>query len=289
VPGALVGWAILLLPLAAHAWMVASLALARFEGQRLAKSVRIENYREAPIVWPGFDGPIGLQATFELHHPAGTKALILAPEIRMGPTVAIPLDRLNASLTSGSGYLKNTYLDRREGDLTLLKPVLFQRVFENRAARNLNYRWTSSVPFSDSTKTAMTFHLLPGAVDYLPSQSQICLSSRSYGVPACRTGQKPDAGCASHDHVRADEPVYYKGKDLSAIWMAAGGYDMTADLSRPLTAALRAHSRLQGDPAGWQAMQKRLEPAALEKAGYRICPPGRDVHTAFRICYCRPG
>ncbi len=287
LPKALIGWAILLPPLLAHGATVTSLAMARFEGQRLANTARIENYREKPIIWPGFDGPIGLEVSMELRHPTGIDALILPPEVRMGPALDIPLDDLSASRTSGSGYLKNYYLKEPAGDLTLLKAVLFQRVFENPGAKDPNYNWTAAVEFSDSDSTALTYFLLPGAVDYLPDRNRICLNSRSYGIVVCVKDQKPDTGCASPNHTRAAEPVYSDGHDLSAIWMAAGAYDMTADLSAQFTAILREHGGLQSAPAEWRAIQKRLEPDGLAKAGYELCPAGADSHTNFRICYCK--
>lgn len=78
------------------------------------------------------------------------------------------------------------------------------------------------------------------------------------------------------------------GNDLTALWMAAGSADMVVvDLGALLTATLRDQGSLQGDPKGWTAIQRRLEPAGLAAAGYRLCPPGEDSHTAFRTCYCR--
>lgn len=289
LPRALIGWAILLVPLIAHGAVVTSLVMARIDGQRLAETLRIVNYRENPIVWPGFDGPIGLEMSLELRHPSGTDARILPPEIRMGPTLHIPLDKLSASRRSGSGYFKNTYLEKPAGDLTLLKAVLFQRVFANPAVRNPNYKWTPSAEFTRSDRTAVTYFLLPGTVDFIPDQNRICLNSRSYGVALCAKDRKPDTGCASPNHHRITEPVYFKGDGLSAIWIAAGAYDMTADLSSRITATLRKHSSLQSNPAGWLAIQKRLEPEGLAKAGYRSCPAGKDSHTGFRTCYCKPG
>jgi len=287
LPKALIGWAIVLPPLLAHGATVTSLAMARFEGQRLANTARIENYREQPIVWPGFDGPVGLEVSLELRHATGIDALILPPEIRMGPALDIALEYLSASRTGGSGYLKNYYLDEPAGDLTLLKAVLFQRVFENPGAKHPNYKWTAAVGFSDSDSTALTYFLLPGAVDYLPDRNQICLNSRSYGIVVCVKDQKPDTGCASPNHRRATEPVYSDGRVLSAIWMAAGAYDMTADLGAQFTAALRKHGGLQSNPADWRAIQKRLEPDSLVKAGYGLCPAGADSHTNYRTCYCK--
>lgn len=286
---ALIGWAILLPPLLAHGSTAISLTTARFEGERLAQSVRIESYREMPIVWPGFDGPVGIEMSLELHHPKGTTAMILPPEIRMGPELRIARDALSASMTGGSGYLKNHYLDQPAGDLTLLKPVLFQRVFENPAPQDPNYRWESSVPFDPSESTRLTYFLLPGTVDYLPDRDRICLSGQSFGIPLCAKDQKPESGCASPNYARVTDPVYAEGGDLSALWIAAGAHDLVADLSGVLIAALRQRSSLQAKPVQWTAMQKRLEPEGLARAGYRLCPAGDDSHTSFRTCYCRVG
>ena len=289
LPKALIGWIVLLPPLVGHGGTLAALVLARFEGERLAGTIRIDTYRETPIVWPGFDGPVGIEVALELRHPESVDALILPPEIRMGPELNIPHDRLTASLTNGSGYFKSYYLDEPVGDLTLLKPVLFQKVFENPAAGDPNYRWTASAPFSSDGTTRLVYDLLPGTVDYLPDRTRICLASHSHGIELCAEDRKPETGCASPNRLRVTEPIYTNGQDLSALWVAAGAYDMTVDLSKQLTAALRQSSTLQSDAAGWQAMQQRLEPQGLVRAGYELCPAGKDSHTSFRVCYCRDG
>ncbi len=286
---ALIGWTVLLVPMVVHGSIVASLVLARIEGQRLAKTVEINTYQEQSIFWPGFDGPVGLQITLSLRHAEGINATILPPEIRMGPKLDVSRDKLSASLTSGSGYLKNTYLEEPAGDLTLLKTVLFQKVFENAAAITPTYRFSAASRFANSGTTALTYFLLPGTVDYLPNVNRVCLNSRSFGIPACVGGQTPETGCAAPNAKRKSEPVYAEGHNLSAIWMAAGAYDMTADISEQLSAMMRQHSQLQAKPADWRSIQKRLEPSGLARAGYKLCPAGEDSHTRFRTCYCRSG
>lgn len=286
---ALLGWIVVLPPIFAHGSTAISLVLARMEGQRLTETVRIAHYAESPITWPGFDGPVGLEIKLELAHASGIDAAILPPELRMGPELDVPGDRLSATRTSGSGYFKDTYLDHKVGDLTLLKVVLFQKVFVNPAAAKPIYKWNAYARFDASDTTLLTYHLLPGTVDYLPEPARICLDNRSSGVPLCAEGVKPASGCASRNITRVTEPIYAQGDDLSTIWMGVGANDMTADLSRQLTATLRRHSALQSNPAAWTAMQKRLEPAGLAKAGYDRCPAGDDSHTSFRICYCRGG
>lgn len=285
---ALLGWAVLLPTVFAHSWMAVALMFARYEGDRLARTARIENYSEKPITWQGFDGPVGIEITLELHHATGLDAAILPPEIRMGADLDIPRDRLSATRTNGSGYFKDTYLERKVGDLTILKTVLFQKIFENPSAKNQHYKWNAFTAFDTSGTTRLVYHLLPGAVDYVPDRNRICIDSRSHGVPLCTAGEKPANGCASPNVRRITQPIYTDGQHLSSIWLGVGAYDMTADMSRQLTAALRRHSSLQSNPDAWTSMQKRLEPAGLAQAGYELCPAGDNSHTSARTCYCKP-
>ena len=101
---AAVAWAILTVPCLTYAALAGSRITAYFDGLRLAKDVAIETFSEAPIHWPGFDGPVGLSIQFQLVHPDGISALILPPEIRMGPAIEVPHDVLSVSHTGGSGY-----------------------------------------------------------------------------------------------------------------------------------------------------------------------------------------
>ncbi len=284
---AAVAWMILAVPCLAYVALAGSLVTAYFGGLRLAKDVAIEDFSEAPIHWPGFDGPVGLTIQFELVHPGGISALILPPEIRMGPAIEVPRDVLSVSHTSGSGYFKDGYLDAPVGPLTLLKTALFQRIYVNDQAEQEYQSWTSAYEFEPGGRTRLTFHLHPGTIDFLESPSRLCLANDTFGHRPCAEGQDPKDGCTSPNRRIEADPLYTAGGDLSALWMAAGGSDLAADLSPVLTEVLRARSRLQGDPEAWTAMQKRLEPAGLMSAGYRLCPPGQTSHTAFRTCYCR--
>ncbi len=283
----LVGWLVLALPTAVGLAQAGRLIAANLQGLRLASDSGIEGYQETPIQWPGFDGPVGLTISFDLVHPEGVSALILPPEIRMGPDLDIPRDKLNPTQTAGSGYFKNYYLEKPVGDLTLLKTVLFQHLYANDSFGQDYEKWVSAYRLAPGGRTRLTFHLLPGTIDYLESPERLCLSSQSFGLRVCEAGEDPKVGCASPNWRQVTDPVYATGSDVTALWIAVGAADMVADLGPLLTARLRAGSRLQGDPEGWTAMQKRLEPAGLAAAGYRLCPPGEDSHTAFRTCYCR--
>ena len=283
----ILGWLVLALPTALGLSQAGQLIAADLEGRRLAAAVAIEAYREEPILWPGFDGPVGMTISFDLVHPDGVSALILPPELRMGPALEIPRDKLSFTQTSGSGYFKDYYLDRPAGDLTLLKTVLFQRLYVNDSFEQDYEKWVSAFRFAAGTRTRLVFHLLPGTIDYLVGPGRLCLSSQSFGHRVCDPAEDPKDGCASPNWRRVTQPIYADGGDLSALWIAVGAADMVVDLGPALTATLRAESRLEGDQAGWTAMQKRLEPAGLADAGYRLCPSGEDSHTAFRTCYCR--
>ena len=283
----ILGWLVLALPTAIGLSQAGRLVAANLQGLRLASLARIEDYKETPIVWPGFDGPVGLTISFDLVHPDDVSALILPPEIRMGPDLDIPRNELNSTRTGGSGYFKDNYLDRTVGDLTLLKTVLFQHLYVNDSVDQESEKWLSAYHFAPGGRTRLTFHLLPGTIDYLEGPNRLCLSSQSYGIRVCETGEDPKVGCASPNWHHVVDPIYAEGSDVSALWVAAGPADMVADLSPLLTSTLRAKSRLQGDPKGWTAMQKRVEPAGLAAAGYRLCPPGQGSHTAFRTCFCR--
>lgn len=284
------GWFVLALPTAAYLVQACQLLAADWQGRRLAEAVSIESYAETPIHWPGFDGPVGLTLRFDLVHPEGVSALILPPEVRMGPELEIARSKLNFSQTSGSGYFKDSYLEQPVGDLTLLKSVLFQRLYANDSFERDYEQWVSAFRFAPGARTRIVFHLHPGTIDYLESPESLCLSAQSFGLRVCAAGEDPERGCARPNWRRVTDPIYAAGNELSALWMAAGAADMVVDLGPVLTETLRAQSRLQGDPAGWTAMQRRLEPAGLAAAGYELCPAGEGSHTAFRTCFCRgPG
>ena len=285
---ALPAWIVIALPTLACASTAFSLVSGYIEGQRLAGGIRIEGYSETSIPWPGFDGPVGVTARFELVHPKGIGALILPPELRMAPFIDIPRSDLSFTHASGSGYFKDSYLETPVGALTLLKTVLFQRLYVNDQAEQEYQNWTSALDFDDGGRTAITYHLHPGIVDYLVDPGRVCLSNLSPGIPRCEKGQDPkERGCLSRNRVAPPVPQYNDGRDLTALWMAAGRGVMAADLGPVLTETLRAKSGLQGDPSAWTAMQKRLEPDGLRRAGYRLCPPGDNSHTSFRTCFCR--
>lgn len=281
------GWAILALPLAAYLGMAGALALAYWNGARLSAAAALENFVEEPISWPGFDGPVGWKVSFSLIHPGNIEALLTPPEIRMGPTIKIPIAEISATRTWGGGYFKDTHREEGSRPLALLKTVGFQNLYENPTAQSAVHRFGASSHLSSEGHDQLVYRLFPGHVEYMPNDRQLCLAAETPGLPICLEGEKPENGCVRPDRQRIKAPVYHDGKDLTALWAAFGRHDLTADLSGLLTSVLRDQSLLQRNPETWISIQQHLEPEGLERAGFALCPPGDDTHTAFRVCYCR--
>jgi len=278
-------WIVLALPVLAYAAATVGLLWAQFNGSRIGKTARIENYSEAPIQWPGFQGPVGWRIAFDLRHPEDLRGLIVPPEVRMGPSVAIPRDRLAATRTNGSGTFKSSYLAEEYPPLALLKTVLFQRRHGTSGAAEAEGAWSAARRFDSSGRTALEYHLYPGVVDFLDGSDRLCLAAWSPGIADCGPGERAESGCRMRG--RQITPLDHQGEDLSALWAAFGPNDMVVDLSRPLTDLLRQESRLERDSTVWQAIQQRLSPQNLLARGYDLCPPGHDSHNAYRVCYCR--
>ena len=284
---AALAWVFLCLPFLANLTLAGALILASLEGERLSREIAVDSYSEEAIAWPGIEGPVGWRIVVDLRHPSGVEALLTSPEIRMGPEVAIASEDLSSVSTWSGGYFKAERAGVPDhGSLTLLKSVGFQRLYENPEPEQVTERWLAERRFPPGEKSRFVYYLFPGHLDFLESEDKVCLSSRTPGLPSCSPDQGADQGCVRPGS-GGGSPVYHRGEELTALWAGFGSHDMVIDLGPALTAVLRRESRLQGDPALWSAIQRRLEPPGLEQAGYRICPPGDDIHSASRICYCR--
>ncbi len=278
------GWGVLLVPVLAHLTLAGGLIMDRFQGGRDAARTTVAGFVEEPIIWPGFDGPVGVKMTLQLEHPPGmTWRLIDPPEIRMGPVLDIPYAKLSATRTNGSGFFKDRYLKTKTGNLAVLKTVLFQKHFETPSPLSEHMTWNASARFGSDGRTELTYFLLPGIVDYLTGENHICLNNRIESLPRCGDGVAVELGCEAKNTVLLSDPVYADGGDLTALWTAWPGMNLSARL----TEILRKSSVYQNKPADWTALHKRVEPGGLVRAGYSLCEPGEDSHTARRICYCR--
>lgn len=284
---ALFGWIFLALPIAVDGTIAAGLLYSKVMGPRLAAAAKIENFRQSLITWPGFDGPVGMQISFDLVHPHGISALIRPPQIRMAPKIEIPPDQLSYVGPYGGGYFSSRKLNLQDIRYALLKTVANQRLYKNPRSTKPYRRWSFETRFDLAGRTSLTYHLLPGAIESAYSTSYICLPARIAGVRMCKSGADEAAGCNDPQPVPVIPPTYSTGSDLTALWPAFGSSDMVIDLSHQLTEAMRNGTQLQADPGTWQAMQQRFEPAGLARAGYKLCPPGKNVHTSTRTCYCR--
>jgi hypothetical protein len=121
--------------------------------------------------------------------------------------------------------------------------------------------------FARSGRTTLAYELFPGTLQRRDG-SAVCLVD-----PRLHPGKRV--------------PAPASGSDLGAAWFFVAEGGPYVDLSAPLTEALRGESRFQGDLQAWGALMRRLEPPALESAGYSRCVPPRPGQ--FEACYCPPG
>jgi len=73
------GFTVLALPFIGHGCTLLLLAKAVWDGERFASEAVLLDYREVPLLWPGFDGPVGYRLEIALRHPIGTTPLIYPP------------------------------------------------------------------------------------------------------------------------------------------------------------------------------------------------------------------
>ena len=274
---ALLGWVVLAVPFTAHAYWQGTSLLAERKGATLSHQMTVENYRESPIFWDGFDGPVGITIELDLVHPPGLDGIVFTPQIRMAPAYDIAPENLQSSRTFSGGYFKDWHIGEEVDDLTLLKPVLFQSLYpENPADHDIDQ-------LDASGRTHLVYHLHPGTVSRLDSQAKMCLVNPSYGLPVCGPDQDANDGCTRN----VSDVTYNIGTDLNVLWTADGGSFRNADIGHLIAQILQQNSPLQGDNVAWTALQKQFEPAGLEAAGFRRCPAGKNSHRIGKVCYCR--
>ena len=276
-----IGWLVLAVPFSAHALWQGKILIADRKGETLSRQMTVENFRETPIFWDGFDGPVGLTIELDLVHPPGLDAFVFTPQVRMAPAYDIAADDLQSSRTFSGGYFKDWHIGEDVGDLVLLKPVLFQGIYQDNPPDH------DIDALDASGRTHLIYRLHPGTVAQLPSRDKICLVNPSLGLPNCTSEQDATAGCVGKYTRKVTEVSYNIGTDLNALWTASGRTFRNADIGALIATELQENSSLQGDSAAWTALQQRFEPAGLAAAGYRLCPPGEGSHSIGKVCYCR--
>lgn len=278
---AVIGWLVLAVPFTTHAWWQGKTLLADSKGVTLSRQMAVENYRETLIFWDGFGGPVGLEIELDLVHPPGLDGLVFTPQIRMAPAYDIAPEDLQSSRTFSGGYFKDSYIDEKVGDLTLLKPVLFQNLYEDNPPDHDIDR------LDTSGRTHLTYRLHPGTVSLLESEAKMCLANPSFGLPNCGPGQDATDGCVGENIRKVTDITYNIDTELNAQWTASGSSFNNADIGHLIAQMLQDKSALQGDRETWTAIQKQFEPAGLEAAGFRLCPNGDLSHSIGKVCYCR--
>lgn len=79
-----VGVGVLVLPALLYTMFGVRTAINTVRGAWLSRHASLTSYRETPITWPGFDGPVGLALELDLHVPARLEGNLLAPRVALG-------------------------------------------------------------------------------------------------------------------------------------------------------------------------------------------------------------
>ena len=232
--------------------------ISYFKGPLLAKEIRIANFKETPIIWPGFDGPVGIRFDFDLLHPK-IDGNLLRPIIWMGPQKKMQLDWL---YSFDQYYLYAGVYPGRNSNTQLRLRVSPYPLAPYRSGR-----------LDGQVAPRKSYELYPATVSRIESPAKLCLKINSYSLP---TADKKTA-------------IFNDGENLSAAWYIAGPSNLRVDLSELLTEKFRNRSFLQNNPEEWKKIHKRWEPDGLLQAGYQQChilPDDLDKKSG-RQCYCR--
>lgn len=224
------GLVILGLPFAVYCALLIDNAADEFAGRRMASGARLAEYRETPIVWKNFDGPIGLTIEFEAHHSIDRAGNLQSPVIAMEPSISY----------------QTYYQDFSRAQL--MSPLM----------------GTDPLPTLGSSPAKLRYDLFPSNVQRKPREDHICIKEAKYVSTLLRSNN---------------------GESLSAGWFFAARSGAIADLSEKMTEAVRRHNAWQGRPDQWKQMFERVQPAGLEKAGFRPCAEQKPGWG--EICYCR--
>jgi hypothetical protein len=120
------------LPLLAYAWLDAKIAFNVWYGWHLTRQTSITSFESTPILWPGFDGPVGLHVELDLAHPTISEGNLFTPKLAM---------------TSRRSSTANEYFTLlSEYRRVVLMPPMFplteatpRNVFQRRPAVHLSY------------------------------------------------------------------------------------------------------------------------------------------------------
>jgi len=88
-----IGLAIIALPLLLYTLLDAKVVFNVWYGWHLARESKITAFQSTPVIWAGFDGPVGVHLELDLEHPVVSEVNLFAPNI--GPLTA-PLFPLRA-------------------------------------------------------------------------------------------------------------------------------------------------------------------------------------------------
>jgi hypothetical protein len=147
------GIALLTLPGAVYAAFGARTVINTVRGEWLERRATISAYRETPLVWRGFPGPVGLRVELDLAIPAKLDGNLLPPRLALG---------------GPEGFAARDYFSIRLSQLesrTLGRPV-FQRLDD-----------PAPGPLANGGSVHLGYDLYPGYVQRVTEDVLVCLDT----------------------------------------------------------------------------------------------------------------
>lgn len=217
--------------------------LAMFE-----RSVKIENYREELVKWPGFEQAVGLRITFDLVYPYVINGKLYHPKILVGDQAL-----------SAMGDAQKAYWDFCADPYKQDTACLSYPVWPMRALPEL----------TSAERLTLSYDLYPSNLYHLENQANVCLRKRyPYGKQEFLTGEVgflwPLGN--SHRHIQL-------GALLESVMKEKSEALRSAETMKNLFSNMQSQGLLG---AGYQSCEIKQAIRFPEESGCFCVPPDED-------------
>jgi len=145
-------------PLLYFLWVGGSAVLDSAQLYTFSRSIEIENYIETPILWDGFDGPVGLRITMDVSYPFQVDGYFRPPKVVTGISTQAVKEGGNEK------YWDYCVEVARDGLGCMTSPLWPNPVFDT---------------LDSESATTVTYELYPANLYYMESNNRVCLRKRN--------------------------------------------------------------------------------------------------------------
>ena len=153
------------LPLLAYTLLDAKIAFNVGYGWHLARQTKITSFQSTPILWPGFDGPVGLHVELDLAHPSISEGNLFTPKLAM--------------TSKRSSTAREYFTLLSEYRRVVLMPPIYP--FVEATPRNV---------FQHARAVHLSYDLYPSTVCRLDSSRMLCFSKSRPERPVYADGEQ---------------------------------------------------------------------------------------------------